>query len=86
VPLGRIDAARGRRIALVPGAGKALAELDLGAEVCFVLGAEREGLPDRVVASCDETATIPLQAGAESLNVAVAGSVALYEWRRAKAD
>jgi TrmH family RNA methyltransferase len=86
VPLGRFDEARGRRIALVPGAGKALAELGLGVEACFVLGAEREGLPDQVVASCDETATIPLQPGAESLNVAVAGSVALYEWRRARGD
>jgi len=48
----------------------------------FVLGAEREGLPDDVVASCDVVASIPLAAGAESLNVAVAGAIALYEWRR----
>ena len=48
----------------------------------FVLGAEREGLPDDVAASCDVVASIPLAAGAESLNVAVAGAIALYEWRR----
>ena len=43
---------------------------------------EREGLPDDVVAACDETATIQLAEDAESLNVAVAGAIALYEHRR----
>ncbi len=52
--------------------------------VTYVLGAEREGLPEDVVAACDETATIPLSPGAESLNVAVAGAIALYEHRRAR--
>ena len=32
--------------------------------------------------ACDETATIPLAEGSESLNVAVAGAIALYEHRR----
>jgi tRNA G18 (ribose-2'-O)-methylase SpoU len=31
------------------------------------------------VARCDAAATIPLAGGAESLNVAMAGTVALYE-------
>jgi tRNA G18 (ribose-2'-O)-methylase SpoU len=31
---------------------------------------------------CDAVASIPLAPGAESLNVAVAGAIALYEWRR----
>jgi tRNA G18 (ribose-2'-O)-methylase SpoU len=35
-----------------------------------------------VVAECDESATIPLEPGAESLNVAMAGTIALYEWSR----
>jgi TrmH family RNA methyltransferase len=47
-----------------------------------VLGAEREGLPDDVLASCDAVATIPHAGGAESLNVAMAGTVALYEASR----
>jgi tRNA G18 (ribose-2'-O)-methylase SpoU len=50
--------------------------------VTFVLGAEREGLPEDVAASCDELASIPLAEGAESLNVAVAGAIALYEVSR----
>jgi RNA methyltransferase, TrmH family len=82
VPLGRFDDAPGRRIALVPREGRPLSEIDLGGPVTFVLGAEREGLPADIVASCDETASIPLAAGAESLNVAAAGAIALYERMR----
>jgi uncharacterized protein (TIGR02246 family) len=50
--------------------------------VTFVLGAEREGLPANVVASADASASIPLSSTAESLNVAVTGALALYEWTR----
>jgi TrmH family RNA methyltransferase len=46
----------------------------------FVLGSEREGLPDEVVAACAASATIPLVGRAESLNVAMAGTIALYDW------
>ncbi len=45
----------------------------------FLLGAEREGLPAEVERDVD--ATIPI-AGAESLNVAVSGALALYERAR----
>ena len=44
----------------------------------FLLGAEREGLPAEV--ERDLEVTIPI--GPESLNVAAAGAIALYEWRR----
>jgi tRNA G18 (ribose-2'-O)-methylase SpoU len=39
-------------------------------------------LPDDVVAACDERATIPQRGEAESLNVAMAGTIALYELSR----
>ena len=48
----------------------------------FVLGAEREGLPEDVVARCDAQVTIPIEPESESLNVAAAGAIALYEARR----
>jgi TrmH family RNA methyltransferase len=80
VPLGRFEDVVGRRVALVAHGGSALAEAELGAGTVFVLGAEREGLPDDVLASCDAVVSIPLAEGAESLNVAVAGALALYEW------
>ncbi len=73
----------GRRIALVAHGGTPLAELDLAGPVTFVLGAERAGLPEEIVARSDALATIPLAGGAESLNVAAAGAIALYERSRA---
>ena len=82
VPVCRFDEAPGTRIALVAHGGRALHELDLGAPTTFVLGAERDGLPEDVVADCEQSASIPLAAGADSLNVAVAGAVSLYELRR----
>jgi RNA methyltransferase, TrmH family len=82
VPLGRFDEAEGRRVALVPRRGEPLSDVALGEGTVFVLGSERTGLPEEVVAACDATASIPLSAGAESLNVAVAGAIALYEWSR----
>jgi TrmH family RNA methyltransferase len=50
--------------------------------VTFLLGAERAGLPDEQAAECHK-ATIPVADGAESLNVAAAGAIALYEAARA---
>jgi RNA methyltransferase, TrmH family len=82
VPLARFDEAPRPRVALVAGRGPALSHLELGEPVTFVLGAEREGLPEDVVADCDAVASIPQAEEAESLNVAVAGAIALYEWRR----
>jgi TrmH family RNA methyltransferase len=82
VPLLAFDDAPGRRIALVAHGGVPTAELDLSGPTTFVLGAEREGLPESVLATCAERATIPLAPGTESLNVATAGAIALYELSR----
>jgi TrmH family RNA methyltransferase len=82
VPLLAFDDAPGRRIALVAHGGMSTAELDLSGPTTFVLGAEREGLPDSVLATCEERATILLAPGSESLNVATAGAIALYELSR----
>jgi RNA methyltransferase, TrmH family len=82
VPLADYERAPGVRVALVPRGGPALDEIDLPGSVLFVLGAEREGLPEDVLAQCDQRATIPLATGVESLNVAMAGAIALYELRR----
>lgn len=82
VPLGRFDDPVGRRVALVAHDGVPLVDLEPAERTVFVLGAEREGLPGEVVAACDAVASIPIAQTAESLNVAVAGAIALYEWRR----
>jgi len=82
VPVGRFDNVGGRRIALVARGGVPLPQLELDGATAFVLGAEREGLPEHVLAACDAVATIPQPGAAESLNVAMAGAIALYERSR----
>jgi TrmH family RNA methyltransferase len=63
------------RVALVAHGGQELDTLDGAATIC--LGAEREGLPDAVLAQCAHQVTIPLRpGGAESLNVAAAAAIA----------
>jgi TrmH family RNA methyltransferase len=82
VPMGRfercVDSTQ-TRVALEAHRGVALSSVDLSGRVAFLLGAEREGLPAEVERDVD--AWIPI-AGAESLNVAASGAIALYEWGR----
>jgi TrmH family RNA methyltransferase len=68
-------------VALVAEGGEPLEELDLERYSTFVLGAERDGLPAEVLERCDARATISAR-GVESLNVAMAGTIALYERSR----
>jgi TrmH family RNA methyltransferase len=70
--------------AFVPRGGRPLSELDVEGRATFVLGAEREGIPAELLAECDERVTIPQSGAAESLNVAMAGTIALYERRRSR--
>jgi TrmH family RNA methyltransferase len=81
VPLGGGDALPSRRIALVAHGGEPLSETPLEPPLAFLLGSEREGLPERLVTDC-HLATIDLPGAAESLNVAAAGAIALYELSR----
>ena len=82
IPTGSFDDAPKPWVGLVPRGSRALAEIELGERATFVLGAEREGLPDEIAASCEALASIPLADEAESLNVAAAGAIALYERSR----
>ena len=82
VPVSGFDDPAGRRVALVPSGGVPLPELDPAGEIVLVLGAEREGLPADVLDRCEEQASIPQPGGGDSLNVAIAGAIALYELSR----
>jgi len=82
VPLSGFDEPQGKRIALMPSDGIPLPELHLDGDVVLVLGAEREGLPPEILERCAERASIPQPGGGESLNVAMAGAIALYELAR----
>lgn len=67
------------RLGALPRGGPAPADIDLTRPVALVLGNEAWGLPDRVKACLDETVTIPMPGRAESINLAMAASVLLYE-------
>jgi TrmH family RNA methyltransferase len=82
VPLSPFDEPAGHRIAMVPSGGTPLPELRLDGEAVLVLGAERDGLPAEVLERCEEQASIPQPGDGESLNVAMAGAIALYELAR----
>jgi RNA methyltransferase, TrmH family len=84
VPLLPFDEAPRPWVALVAHGARPLHELELSGPVTFLLGAEREGLPEEIVADSNYLATIATPGAAESLNVAAAGAIALYE--RARAD
>jgi len=69
-----LDAAAERPLSAVA------ADLVPQAEISVLVGAEREGLPKDVLTACDHVARIPI--GTESLNAAIAASIALYELAR----
>ena len=82
VPLARasgVDELPGERVALVAHAGAPLRGPASG-EVTLCVGAERDGLPAEIVDACDRVAHIPI--AGESLNAAMAATVALYEMTR----
>ena len=81
VPLVGWDPMPGRKVALVAHGGEPLAAVDLSPPVTILLGAERSGLPEELARGCCRV-TIGLPGGAESLNVAAAGAIALYEASR----
>jgi len=72
----------GERVALSADADEPLCGPGTG-EITLLVGAEREGLPDTVMAACERAARIPI--ASDSLNAAMAATVALYEmttWSR----
>ena len=61
---------------------KKLAGMDLRGDCCLVFGAEGPGLTPAVLAACDDMVEIPMPSHMNSLNVAVATGVFLYEATR----
>jgi tRNA (guanosine-2'-O-)-methyltransferase len=59
-----------------------LAELELGRDVCLMLGHEDHGVSAAGLAACDAIGFIPLTGRVGSLNVASAAAIACYEARR----
>ncbi len=78
----------GQRIALVADAEESLRSFSCDARaagaVTLLVGGEREGLPQSVLNACERAARIPI--ASESLNAAMAATVALYEMSRVGPD
>ncbi|MGZ8636661.1 MAG: TrmH family RNA methyltransferase [Actinomycetota bacterium] len=75
--------ARGMRILAMDASGEQdLYEVDLTDPVAFLFGNEAWGLPGEVAALADATVRVPILGAAESLNLAAAATVCLFEWAR----
>lgn len=78
-------AARTRVVATIPRGGTPLPECDLRGPVAILLGGEGAGLPAAWLDAADGRLTIPMRGKVESLNVAIAAALILYEASRQRA-
>ena len=53
-------------------------------KLCLIVGHELSGIPDEQISLCDITVKIPMLGQKESLNVAIATGIALYQLRHSK--
>ena len=84
-----VDAARAAEVPLVatvPRGGTPLPEARLGRGCAIVLGGEGSGLPEQAIAAARDRVTIPMRAPVESLNVATAAAIVLYEASRQRTE
>lgn len=72
----------GQVVATTSQASKSYWETDFTRPTLILLGNEGAGLSEELIASADELVSIPLANGVESLNVAVATALLLYEAKR----
>lgn len=73
-------------VAAVPRDGIAIYDLDLRRPTVVLIGGEGPGLTADVIATADARLTIPMTGGVESLNVAVAAAIILYEAKRQRSQ
>lgn len=64
--------------ALIVDNGTNLTDLPTNSNRLLVVGNEAHGIPDEWLKDCDEFATLAMPGNTESLNAAIAGSIALY--------
>lgn len=71
-----------RVFATSPTSGEPYTQADLSGPVAIMLGSEAHGLPPGMAGVADATLSIPLAGGTESLGVAAAGAVIVFEAAR----
>ena len=62
--------------------GRILSQADFTGDCCIVFGSEGSGIAAKVLEVCDDAVAIPMQKTVDSLNVASAAAVFLYEANR----
>lgn len=76
----------GARVIVADMHGQSIGDLDLKQPTLLVLGAEGRGVSPKIKDMADHVCSIPMAAGVESLNVAIVGTILLYEARRQRGD
>lgn len=71
-----------RTIAADAAAGRRYDAIDLRGPIALLVGSEGDGLPAALLAGADERVSIPLKRPVESLNVAVAAGILMFEAAR----
>jgi TrmH family RNA methyltransferase len=66
-------------VCAVPRGGQLLRDADLAGRVGWIFGSEARGVSAAVAGKANLKITIPLAPGTESLNVAAAAAICLYE-------
>ena len=74
-----------RRVGTAAHGGRPVGELDPATPVALVVGNEARGLDDALTASLDTVVTVPMHGAADSLNVAMAATVVLFDLDRRRA-
>lgn len=57
-------------------------ETQLPENIAFIVGNERYGISEQLLAQCDQVVYIPVPGPTRSLNVSHAAAVAMFEWQR----
>jgi TrmH family RNA methyltransferase len=65
-------------IATVISGGSAPDEISRDTPIALLVGSESHGLAAEMIGHCDQAMTIPMSGKTESLNAAIAGSIAMY--------
>ena len=73
---------RGKVLATTAAAAHSLYAVELAGPLAWIFGSEGQGIRPALLAACGERVYIPMAAGTESLNVAAAAAVCLFETRR----
>jgi len=79
---GRFTAFAGERICTVPQGGTPVQDLDLSSRHAWAFGGEARGVSTELATAATQLARIPMVQTAESLNVAIAAAICLYEAAR----